>query len=78
MVKNPLANAEATGDVGSIPGLERSPGEGKGYPCQNTGLYSGLRIPWGCKELDMAERLSLSFSNFYVILLFSYNLYFLN
>ena len=25
MVKNPLANAEATGDVGSIPGLERSP-----------------------------------------------------
>ena len=66
------------GDLGSVPGLGRSPGEGKDYPCQNTGLYSGLRIPWGCKELDMTERLSLSFSNFYVILLFSYNFYFLN
>ena len=28
MVKNPLANAGDTGDVGSIPGLERSPGVG--------------------------------------------------
>ena len=26
------------GDVGSIPGLERSPGEGKGYPLQYSGL----------------------------------------
>ena len=31
------------GDLGSIPGLGRSSGEGKGYPLQ----YSGLeRIPW--------------------------------
>ena len=29
------------GDLGLIPGLGRSPGEGKGYPLQ----YSGLRIP---------------------------------
>ena len=29
MVKNPLANA---GDVGSIPGSRRSPGEGNGNP----------------------------------------------
>ena len=28
----------SAGDLGSIPGLERSPGEGKGYPL----LYSGL------------------------------------
>ena len=28
------------GDLGSIPGLGRSPGEGKDYPL----LYSGLRI----------------------------------
>ena len=28
------------GDLGSIPGLGRSPGEGKGYPLQ----YSGLEI----------------------------------
>ena len=29
------------GDLGSIPGLRRSPGEGKGYPLQ----YSGLENP---------------------------------
>ena len=38
MVKNLPAKAGDTGDVGSIPGLGRSPGEGKGYPL----LYSGL------------------------------------
>ena len=27
-----------TGDLGSIPGLGRSPGEGKGYPLQYSGL----------------------------------------
>ena len=31
MVKNPPANA---GDVGSIPGSERPPGEGNGNPLQ--------------------------------------------
>ena len=30
------------GDLGSTPGLGWSPGEGKGYPLQ----YSGLEIPW--------------------------------
>ena len=40
------------GDLGSIPALGRSPGEGEGYPLQ----YSGL----GRKESDMSERLSLS------------------
>ena len=28
------------GDLGSVPGLERSPGEGKGYPLQYSGLKS--------------------------------------
>ena len=32
------------GDLGSIPGLGRSPGEGKGYPLQ----YSGLENSMGC------------------------------
>ena len=32
------------GDLGSIPGLGRSPGEGKGYPLQ----YSGLKNSTGC------------------------------
>ena len=35
------------GDLGLIPGLGRSPGEGKGYPLQ----YSCL----GCKKSDMTE-----------------------
>ena len=35
MVKNPPANAGDTGDAGSIPGLERSPGGGHGNPLQH-------------------------------------------
>jgi len=34
VVKTPPANAEAEGDVGLIPGLERSPGGGNGNPLQ--------------------------------------------
>ena len=41
MVKNPPANAGDVGDTGSIPGLERYPGEGNGYPLQ----YSCLENP---------------------------------
>ena len=50
------------GDLGSIPGLGRSPGEGKGYPLQ----YSGLENSTDCivhgvaKELDTTEQLSYS------------------
>ena len=40
-VKNLPANAGDTGDVGSIPGLRRSPGEGNGNPFQ----YYCLEIP---------------------------------
>ena len=48
------------GDLGSIPGLERSPGEGKGYPLQYSGLENSMGYsPWGHKELDIAEWLSL-------------------
>ena len=39
MVKNPPANA---GDLGSIPGLGRSPGGGKGYPLQSSGLENPM------------------------------------
>ena len=49
------------GDLGSIPGLGRSPGEGKGYPLQYSGLENSMDSPWGCKESDMTERLSLHF-----------------
>ena len=34
------------GDLGSIPGLGRSPGEGKGYPIQ----YSGLENSMDCRH----------------------------
>ena len=50
------------GDLGSIPELERSPGEGEGYPLQYSGLENSVDSPWGCKESDTTERLSLSLS----------------
>ena len=50
--KEPACNV---GDPGLIPGLGRSLREGKGYPLQ----YSDLS-PWGPKELDATELLSLS------------------
>ena len=46
------------GDLGSIPRLGRSPGEGKGYPFW-PGEFHGLYGPWGCKELDITEWLLL-------------------
>jgi len=47
------------GDLGSIPGLGRSPGEGKGYPLQYSGLENSMHSPWGHKESNMTKRLSL-------------------
>ena len=96
--KESACNAE---DLGLIPGLGRSPGEGKGYPCQYSwaslvaqlvknppamqeiwvdpwvrkspwrrerlptpvfwpGELHGLYSPWGHKESDMTEGLSLT------------------
>ena len=40
-----LAGKESTcnvGDLGSIPGLGKFPGEGKGYPLQYAGLENSL------------------------------------
>ena len=58
-VKDPSASAGDAGDMGSIPGLGRSPGEGKGYPLQYSGLENsmGCISLWGRKELDTTERL---------------------
>ena len=36
------ASACNVGDLGSIPGLGRSPGEGKGYPIQYSGLENSM------------------------------------
>ena len=50
------------GDRGLILGLGRSPGEGKGYPLQFSGLENSNDCisPWGHKKSDLTERLSLS------------------
>ena len=48
-----------TGDLGSIPGSERYPGEGKGYPLQYSGLENSMDCPWGHKESDTTEGISL-------------------
>ena len=50
------------GDLGSIPGLGRSPGVGRGKPLQCSCLENPHgRVgysPWGRTELDMTERLN--------------------
>ena len=53
------------GDLGLIPGLGRSPGEGNGYPLQYSGLENSMDCinPWGRKQLDTTERLS----NIYIV-----------
>ena len=47
-------------DLGLIPVLGRSSGEGKGHPLQYSGLENsmGCVSPWGRKESDTAERLN--------------------
>ena len=48
------------GDLGSTPGLGRSPGERLPTPVIWPGEFHGLYSPRGHKEPDMTERLSLS------------------
>ena len=42
MVKDPPANAGDVRDIGSIPGLGRSPGGGHGNPLQNSCLENPM------------------------------------
>ena len=39
-------SAYNAGDLGSIPGLGRSPGEESGYPLQYSGLENSMDCPW--------------------------------
>ena len=60
----------SVGDLGSIPGPGRSLVEGNGYPFQysclensmDRGAWQAGYSPWGHKELDMTEWLTLSLS----------------
>ena len=59
------------GDLGLIHGLGRSLGEGKSYPLQYSDLENPMDyiVPWGHKELDMTEQLSLTHAlDFYIVL----------
>ena len=62
VVKNPPANAGDTGEVGSIPGMGRSPGEGNGNPLQcscfenpRDGGAWRAAVYGGCIALDTTE-----------------------
>ena len=56
-------SACSVGDLGSIPGLGRSPGEGKSHWSKPTPVFwpGESHSQWGHKELDKSEWLSLSF-----------------
>ena len=55
-------SACSVGDLGSIPGLGRSPGEGRAYSLQYSGLENSMDcMGWGRKELDTTKRLLLHF-----------------
>ena len=63
--KESACNAGAVGDAGSIPGSERSPGEGNGNPVhyflpEKSRGHRSLAgySPKGHKELDLTEQLS--------------------
>ena len=72
------------GNLGSIPGLGRSPGEGNAYLFQYSCLENSMAralagySPWGWGELDRTEKLTLllTFSEYfkiiYLLILFEY------
>ena len=66
VVRNLLASAGATGDVSSIPGPGRFPGEGNGNPLQYSCLDNPMdRGAWwatvhGATELDTNDHVTLT------------------
>ena len=66
MAQNVKAAVYSAGDLGSIPGSGRFPGEGNGNPLQYSCLGNSTDSlvgysPWGPKESDMAEQLHFHF-----------------
>ena len=60
-------NAE---DLGLIPGLGRSPGEGNSYPLQRSGLENSMDclVHGGHKESGITEQISLHFTSCPVVI----------
>ena len=64
------ASAYNAGDLGSIPGSRKSPGDGNGNPLQYSclenpmdgGAWWAAYSPWGREEADTRERLHFHFS----------------
>ena len=58
-------SAHNEGHLGLIPGLGRSPGEGKRLPTPVfwPGEFHGPYSPWGRKESDMTERRLVHFTS---------------
>ena len=55
-VKNPPANAGDIRDIGSIPGLGRSPGEGNGNPLQSSFLENPVdRGTWQATVHNLSQ-----------------------
>ena len=61
------------GDLGFLPALGRSPGDGHGNPLQYSCLENphgqGCLVgysPWGCKESDSTERLSTHLMTYFL------------
>ena len=62
------------GDLGSIPELGRSPGEGNSYPLQYSGLENSMDCnSWGHKESDTTEQLSLHLLQYWSTILFVFH-----
>ena len=79
MAKNPSANAEDAGDMGSIPRLVQSPGDGSGEPLQYYCLKNSMdRGAWQATihrvaESDTTQRLSTHITQskvIFVVLIF--------
>ena len=65
--KESICNA---GDLGSIPGLGRSPGGSKGYPLQCSGLENAMDCTyssWGRRQSDMTEGVALLLFHFHTL-----------
>ena len=63
------------GHMGSTSRSKRFPGEGNDYPLQYSCLENPMdreawwaTVPWGCKESDMTEQLTLSLFTFFSLM----------